>query len=85
MTQLAEYAQNAIRQNLIDYQEKFADIVSSIKAVNEKNKNLIQAMLSHTTNTLNYINKLTSPGPHYNRHGQVQAGNLQGRLISQEG
>jgi flagellar biosynthesis/type III secretory pathway chaperone len=85
MAQLAVYAQNNIRQKLIDYQEKFADIVSSIKTINEKNMDLINALLSHTKNTLNYINILTSPNANYTQHGHIKAGNLQGRLISQEG
>jgi hypothetical protein len=85
MSQLVAHAQNNVRQNLVDYQEKFADIVSSIKTITDKNKDLIHALLSRTKKTINYINVLTSNNPNYNQYGQIKAGNLQGRLISQEG
>jgi len=85
MTQLIAYAQSHTRQNLIDYQEKFADLISRIKQINEKNMNLITILHSHVSNTLNYINSLTSSHQNYDQYGQIKAANLQGRLISQEG
>lgn len=78
-------AQNHIRKNLIDYQEKFADLIKQINKVNENNKNLITFSLSQVNNTMSYINRLTSPYLNYNPSGQIRAGNLHGRLISQAG
>ena len=85
MTQLIAYAQDHTRQNLIDYQEKFAEMIPKIKKINDHNKALIIFLLSHVSNTLNYINSITSSYPNYDQCGQVKARNLQGRLISQEG
>lgn len=85
MSHLAAYAQQHTRQNLIDYQEKFSGLISRIDKINESNRNLIVFSLSHISNTLNYINMLTSQHPNYNRSGQIKAENLQGRLISREG
>jgi flagellar biosynthesis/type III secretory pathway chaperone len=85
MTQLIAYAQDHTRQNLTDYQEKFADMIAKIKKMNDHNKTLITFLLSHIGNTLNYINSITSSCPNYDQCGQVKARNLQGRLISQEG
>ena len=85
MTQLIAYAKNQTRQNLIQYQEKFSDLILQIQRINESNKSLIAFSISHLSNTLNYINSLTSSHSNYDRYGQIRAGNLQGRLISQEG
>lgn len=85
MTQIIASAQNPIRKNLIDYQEKFADLIALLNKVNKNNKNLITFSLSYVCNTINYISGLTSSSPNYNPSGQIKAGNLQGRLISQAG
>jgi hypothetical protein len=85
MAQLIAHAQVRTRQNLIDCKEKFADLILKIRKTNNLNRELIAASLSHINNTMNYISSLTSPLPNYDRHGQIRAGNLQSRLISQAG
>lgn len=85
MTQLIASAQEQTRQVLIDYQEKFAEIIVQIEKANNQNKELIHASLTHVNNTINYINSLSSINPNYDQRGQIRAGNLQGRLISQAG
>ena len=85
MTQIIASAQNHIRKNLMDYQEKFADLIKQINKVNEKNKHLITFSLSQVNNTISYINSLTSSSLNYSPSGQIKAGNLHGRLISQAG
>ncbi len=85
MSQIIASAQNQFRQNLMDYQEKFADLIKQINKVNENNKHLITFSLSHVNNTISYINSLTSSHLNYSPSGQIKAGNLQGRLISQAG
>lgn len=85
MTQLIAYAQEQTRQDLIDYQEKFAEMIVQIEKANNRNKELIHVSLTHINNTINYINGLTSKNPNYDQRGQIRAGNLQGRLISQAG
>lgn len=85
MGQLIAYAGDKTRQNLIDYKEKFADLILRIEKTNNHNRALIAASLSHINNTLNYINSLTCSSPNYDRHGQFKAGNLQSRLISEAG
>lgn len=83
--QIIACARPQIRQDLIQYHEKFSALKSRIEQFNETNKRLIHVSLSYVSNTLNYINILTSSKPHYDHCGQIKAGNLQGRLISQEG
>jgi len=85
MSQIIASAQNQFRQNLMDYQEKFAALIKQINKVNENNKHLITFSLSHVNNTISYINSLTSSHLNYSPSGQIKAGNLQGRLISQAG
>ena len=85
MTQIIGSAQNQIRKNLMDYQEKFADLIKQINKVNESNKHLITFSLSQVSNTISYINSLTSSYLNYSPSGQIKAGNLHGRLISQAG
>jgi flagellar biosynthesis/type III secretory pathway chaperone len=85
MGQLIAHAPVNTRQNLIDCQEKIADLVIEIRKTNNLNRELITSSLSHINNTLNYINSLTCPVPNYDRQGQIRAGNLQSRLISQAG
>jgi hypothetical protein len=85
MTQIITYAQNQVRKNLIDYQEKFADLITRIEKVNTINKNLITFSLANVSNTINYIDSLTLSSPNYGPSGHIKAGNLQGRLISQAG
>jgi len=85
MGQLIAHAPDKTRQNLMDYKEKFADMILKIRKTNNRNRELISASLSHINNTLNYINTLTCFCPNYNRHGQIRAGNLQSRLISEAG
>jgi flagellar biosynthesis/type III secretory pathway chaperone len=85
MSQLIAYAPDKTRQNLIDYKEKFADLILKIQKTNNHNRELIAASLSHIKYTLNYIDNLRCSTPHYDRHGQIRAGNLQSRLISEAG
>lgn len=85
MGQLIAYAQNQTRQNLIHCQAKFADLIHRIKKANDHNKDLITFSLTHINNTLSYINSLFSVNPNYDYRGKIQAGNLQGRLISKAG
>lgn len=85
MGQLIAYAPANIRQNLIDYKEKFADMILKIQKTNNRNRDLIEVSISHINNTLNYIDSLTYANPNYDRHGQIRAGNLQSRLISEAG
>jgi len=85
MGQLIAYAGDKTRQNLIDCKEKFADLILKIQKTNNHNRELIAASLSHVNNTLNYIDNLTCASPNYDRYGQIRAGNLQSRLISQAG
>lgn len=85
MGQLIAYAPDETRQNLIDYKEKFTDLILRIQTANNHNRELISASLSHINNTLNYISSLTCSNPNYNYHGQIRAGNLHSRLISELG
>ena len=85
MTQIITCARNQIRKNLMDYQEKFAGLIAQIDKVNKMNKNLITFSLTHINNTINYINSLTPLHPNYSPSGQIKAGKLQGKLISQAG
>lgn len=85
MTQIIASARDNTRQILLDYQEKFADVIDKTKKVNEDNKNMISFSLSHIRNTFNYINSLIATNQNYNHHGQIKAENLHGRLISQAG
>jgi flagellar biosynthesis/type III secretory pathway chaperone len=83
--QMAAYADVATRQVLIGYREKFADIVRRIEEANEINRQIIALTLAHVSNNLNFIHNISSSIPNYDQHGQIKAGNLQGRLISQAG
>ncbi len=85
MTQIIVSALHHIRKNLIDYQEKIADLIKQIHKVNENNKQLITFSLSYVNNNISYINSLTSSSTNYTPSGQIKAGNLHGRLISQAG
>lgn len=85
MRQLIAYAQDHIRQELNAYQEKFSELLSEIARINASNKNLITFSISNINNTLHYINSLSSQNHNYDHCGRIKAGNLHGRLISQEG
>jgi flagellar biosynthesis/type III secretory pathway chaperone len=85
MTQIITCAQHHIGKNLLDYQEKFAELIKQINKVNDSNRHLITFSLSHVNNNICYINSLTSSYLNYSPSGQIKAGNLQGRLISQAG
>jgi hypothetical protein len=85
MTQIIASAQHHIGKYLMDYQEKFADLINQINEINENNKHLITFSLSFINSTISYINSLTSSCLNYSRSGQIKAGNLHGRLISQAG
>lgn len=85
LSQLIEQAPSPFRRRIAEYQEKFADLISLIDNANKNNKNLVTFSLSYINNTIYYINSLTSSCPNYNPAGQIKAGNLHGRLISQAG
>jgi flagellar biosynthesis/type III secretory pathway chaperone len=85
MTQIINCAQNPIRKNLMAYQEKFAGLIAQIDKVNKMNKNIITFSLTPINNTMSYIYSLTHLHPHYSPSGQIKAGKLQGKLISQAG
>jgi flagellar biosynthesis/type III secretory pathway chaperone len=85
MTQIIASAQDHIGKKLMDYQEKLADLITQINKINENNKRLITFSLSYINNTISYINSLTSSCLNYSPSGQIKAGNLHGRLISQAG
>jgi flagellar biosynthesis/type III secretory pathway chaperone len=83
--QLTACADVATRQILIGYREKFADMVRHIEKTNEINRQIITLTLAHVSNNLNFIHSISSSIPNYDQRGQIKAGNLQGRLISQAG
>ncbi|MFH1081239.1 MAG: flagellar protein FlgN [Pseudomonadota bacterium] len=83
--QMAACADIATRQVLTRYREKFADIVNRIEEANEINRQIIALTLAHVSNNLNFIHNISSSIPNYDQQGQIKAGNLQGRLISQAG
>ena len=83
--QLAAYADIATRQELTGYREKFADLVRRIEDANEVNRQIIALTLAHVSTNINFIHSISSSIPNYDQHGQIKAGNLQGRLISQAG
>jgi flagellar biosynthesis/type III secretory pathway chaperone len=83
--QMAAYADVTTRQVLTEYREKFADIVRRIEEANEINRRIIELTLAHVSNNLNFIYNISSSIPNYDQHGQIKAGNLQGRLVSQAG
>lgn len=83
--QMAAYADVATRQVLTGYREKFADIVRRIEEANEINRQIITLTLAHINKNINFINNISSSISNYDHHGQVKAGNLQGRLISRAG
>jgi len=83
--QMAAYADVATRQVLTGYREKFADIVGRIEAANDINRRIIELTLAHVSNNINFIHNISSSIPNYDQHGQIKAGNLHGRLISQAG
>ena len=83
--QLTACADVATRQILTGYREKFADIVCRIEKTNETNRQTIELTLAHVSNNLNFIHSISSSIPNYDHHGQIKAGKLQGRLISQAG
>ncbi len=85
LNQIIAAAQSHCRKKLIDYEEKLAELIRKINHANEHNKKLIAFSLSEVTNTIHYINKLTSSYLNYTPSGQIQARNLHGRLISQAG
>jgi flagellar biosynthesis/type III secretory pathway chaperone len=85
MGQLIAYAPENVRQNLIDYKAKFADMILKIQKTNNRNRELVAASISHINNTLNYIDSLTCTNPNYDHHGQIRARKLQSRLISEAG
>jgi len=85
ISEIIAHAHNRIGQNLMDYQEKFADLITRINKVNNNNKHLITFSLANVNNIISYINSLTSSYLNYNPAGQLKAGNLHGRLISQAG
>jgi flagellar biosynthesis/type III secretory pathway chaperone len=82
---MAAYADVTTRQVLTEYREKFADIVRRIEEANEINRRIIELTLAHVSNNLNFIYNISSSIPNYDQHGQIKAGNLQGRLVSQAG
>lgn len=83
--QMAAYTDGATRQVLTGYREKFADIVRRIEEANDINRRIIELTLAHVSNNINFINNISSSIPNYDQHGQIKAGNLHGRLISQAG
>ena len=85
ISEIIAHASNRVGQNLMDYQEKFADLITRINKVNNNNKHLITFSLANVNNIISYINSLTSSYLNYNPAGQIKAGNLHGRLISQAG
>lgn len=83
--QMAAYADIATRQRLTGYRENFADRVRRIEEANEINRQIIALTLAHVSHNINFINNIWTSIPNYDQNGQIKAGNLQGRLISQAG
>jgi len=83
--QLAAHADAATRQILTGYRDKFAGIVRQIEKSNEANRRIIALTLAHINKNINFINNISSSISNYDHHGQMKAGNLQGRLISRAG
>jgi flagellar biosynthesis/type III secretory pathway chaperone len=85
LTQLADHADLETRQILTGYREKFADILHSIKSVNESNRRMIALTLDHINHHIHFVRRMTAALRHYDQNGQIRDGNLHGGLISQAG
>lgn len=85
MTQLIARSEGETRKSLTACREKFSDLLARIRTNNAFNRELIDLSLRHVNNTIHYVNSLTSSSPNYNPKGQIKAGILHGRLISEAG
>jgi flagellar biosynthesis/type III secretory pathway chaperone len=83
--QLAACADVKTRQILTGYREKFADIIRNIESANETNRRIIALTLDHVSHNIDFIRNITASLPNYDRHGQINAGSMQGGLLSQAG
>lgn len=83
--QVVAHADLETRQELTDCREKIADITGRIGNINEINRQTITSMLDHVGKNIRFINNISSSLPNYDRHGQIRAGNLQGRMLSKAG
>ena len=85
MQHLIAHTDGEIRQNLLNYQEKFTDLRTQIEKMNKNNQELIEFSRNQIGILTNYISTLMSSSQNYNQQGYVMAQKLRGRLLSKEG
>lgn len=84
-TLLEQYLDENQRKAFRDRRKMLATLVGHVGRINEENRDLIDASLHHVKNSVDFIARLMSPSPVYQRSGQVQSGRLNGRLINRRG
>lgn len=82
---LAQFLEEGQRSILRKRRDTLSELAGQIGRINEENRNLIDASLQHVKKSVDFLAGLVSPGPVYQKTGQVPADRLNGRLINRKG
>ena len=82
---LAQFLEEDQRRALKDRRETLANLAGPVGRINEENRGLIDASMHHVNNSLDFLARLMSPSPVYQRTGRVAVDSLNGRFINRKG
>jgi len=82
---ISSYAENDLKQKLLDCREKLSFLINAVKNCNKQNKCMLRDSISCTRATLTFIQKITSSPMNYMSSGQLHMALSNGRLLNREG
>ncbi len=82
LSYLITYVQPPQRDMLRRFQAELKEMAGRIKALNRENQRLAEMSLVYAKSWLNYFVQITSPQSGYVSNGQLQMGQINGKLIN---
>ena len=85
MDSLFQIAGPEQRQEMSNWQAKFADYAKSTNSLNQKNMDAIRTSLAVVNDSMRFLQNISEPLPSYTSEGYITAQHLQGRIVSKRG
>jgi flagellar biosynthesis/type III secretory pathway chaperone len=85
LSALLSHGDNGRKKELSECRSTLRSLLTEIQELNEKNRMLLDASLSHVQRSINFLGQLIYPAATYLNTGQLKGTNLNGKIVSREG
>lgn len=85
LSKLLSHAGDDQRRKLKECRSILRSLLTDINELNERNKMLLDASLSHAQRSIDFLGQLIYPGATYLNTGRLKTNSMNGRIVSREG